>query len=64
MNIRNTPQLTLIFGRFFGQDMTFERLGALNAATCSESKALCSATFSFDFWHTTSSFMYEARCFH
>jgi hypothetical protein len=43
--------VTFVFGRFLGQDVTFEGLTALDSTTWTNSKALFSAAFGLHFGH-------------
>jgi hypothetical protein len=54
MDTCRTTQLTFGFGRFFGQDVTFERLTAFDSSTRADAKALFGAALRFHFRHDTS----------
>lgn len=46
-----SAQLAFVLGRFFGEDVTFERLSALDGTTTPNHETLGSAPFGFHFRH-------------
>jgi hypothetical protein len=53
MDTCRTTQLTFGLGRFFGQDVAFERLTAFNSSTRTDAEALFGAALRFHFRHDT-----------
>jgi hypothetical protein len=62
MDFSSAAQLTLVFGGFLGQDMTFESLRALDAPAGAELETLCRPALGFHFGHNYS-LSYGAGCF-
>jgi len=51
-------QFQLTFFRFFGQDVTLERVLSFNLSASGEFKAFFSTRFCFHFWHDVSFFIF------
>ena len=60
MNLSRATQLTLVLGGFLGENVAFERHGALDRAATTRLKPLGGAALGFHLWHISTFFNYVA----
>ncbi len=60
MNLSRATQLTLVLGGFLGEDVAFERHGALDRAASTRLEPLGGAALGLHFWHVDTFFDYVA----